>query len=70
MTVQSFQTAGFPAMTAYWAALVAYKGETAVVDGPQEELAIVSMALNWTNKVTVDSYRDADLVEHLVVEAA
>ena len=67
-----FLTDGWPVLTAYHAACALYKGEvdTVVIDGPAKELDVVCMALNWTSKVTVDSFIGSDLAMHLLVEAA
>jgi hypothetical protein len=63
-------TAGWPALTAYHAALAAQRGTTVIVDGPQDELDVVMITLSFTNKVVVDSFMDVDFVERLLVEAA
>jgi len=64
-----YVTAGWPALTAYHAALAVKRGETEVViDGPEDDLKTVRLVLHWTN-IVVDSYLDTDLIEHLLVEA-
>ncbi len=70
MTISSFVTNGWPILTAYNAAAAAKHGALAIVSGSEEDLEAVKMALHWAPVVTVDSYRDACFIEHLLVEAA